>query len=115
MKKEEEQPEYKRRKEDSDEYKFYSRLKKVGTVIVACTTIGGAITWAGSTVFSTKTETAAIVERITNNADITKDRVNYCEKDILVIKEKLQGISDGQKEHTAMLREIRDDLRRNRH
>lgn len=99
-----------RRKEDGIAYK----IKQVGVLLAACGTIATAMIWLGGTVFVTKTESQQSHETLYNKLNQTTDRVNYCEKDVLVIKTQVQAIHEGQQRQEIMLREIRDDLRRTR-
>lgn len=85
-----------RRKQDTIDYK----IKQMAALIGACAIIAGGASWLGSTKFTTKEETAPIVERLIKS-----------EKDILVIQTQQEAILTNQKETNLMIREIRESLR----
>ena len=108
VKKEEEQQECRRRKEDTIEHKVRRAAAFVGGLIV----IGSVITWAGSTVFATKTDVKEMVSNLTHESSITIDRVVSSEKDILVIKTKLDNIEKTQAMQSTTLQEILREVRK---
>jgi hypothetical protein len=106
--KNEEQPECRRRKEDTIEHKVARAATFVGGLIV----IGSVITWAGSTIFATKTEVKEMVSTINQENVQTINRVTNSEKDILVIKTKLENIERTQAVQSTTLQEILREVRK---
>jgi hypothetical protein len=104
----EEQQECRRRKEDTIEHKVARAAAFVGGLIV----IGSVITWAGSTVFATKAEVKEMFNSVTQESSLTVDRVVSSEKDILVIKTKLENIEKTQTLQSGTLQEILKEVRK---
>lgn len=96
------EPECRRRAEDTLEYKVSRAAKFIGGLIV----IGSVITWAGSTIFATKTEVKEMFAEIDHSYDLTVERTTINEKDILVIKTKLENIEKSQELQLNTSREI---------
>lgn len=96
------EPECRRRAEDTLEYKVSRAAKFIGGLIV----IGSVITWAGSTIFATKTEVKEMFDGMDRSYDLTVERTTTNEKDILVIKTKLENIEKSQELQLNTSREI---------
>lgn len=102
------EPECRRRAEDTLEYKVSRAAKFIGGLIV----IGSVITWAGSTIFATKTEVKDMFAEINSSYDFTAERTTINEKDILVIKTKLENIEKSQAVQLSTSQEILREIRK---